>query len=81
MKASDGKDLSWWSIAGEDKKFVAAKATIVGDTVVVSAEGVTKPVAVRFGWNQLAEPNLKNGADLPASPFRTDAWTDAVNVP
>ncbi len=81
LKASDGKDLSWWSIAGEDKKFVAAKATIVGDTVVVSAEGVTKPVAVRFGWNQIAEPNLKNGADLPASPFRTDTWTDAVNVP
>ncbi len=81
LKASDGKDLSWWSIAGEDKKFVAAKATITGDTVVVTAEGVATPVAVRFGWNQIAEPNLKNGADLPASPFRTDTWTDAVNVP
>ncbi len=81
LKARDGKDLSWWSIAGEDKKFVPAKATISGDTVVVTAEGVAKPVAVRFGWNQIAEPNLKNGADLPASPFRTDTWTDAVNVP
>ncbi len=39
-----------------------------------------KPVAVRFSWNQIAEPNLKNEADLPASPFRTDTWTDAVNV-
>ncbi len=81
LNSRDGKDLSWWSVAGEDKKFVVAKATITGDTVVVSAEGVTKPVAVRFGWNQLAEPNLSNGAGLPASPFRTDTWTDAVNVP
>ena len=80
LKSSDGKDLSWWSIAGEDKKFVAAQATISGDTVVVTAEGVATPVAVRFGWHQLAEPNLKNGADLPASPFRTDTWTDAVNA-
>ncbi len=80
LKSRDGKDLSWWSIAGEDKKFVKATAKIAGDTVVVTAEGVTKPVAVRFGWHQLAEPNLNNGADLPASPFRTDTWTDAENA-
>ena len=80
LKATDGKDLSWWSVAGEDKKFVPAKATITGDTVVVTAEGVATPVAVRFGWHQLAEPNLSNAAGLPASPFRTDTWTDAVNV-
>lgn len=61
LKSRDGKDLSWWSIAGEDKKFVKATAKIAGDTVVVTAEGVTKPVAVRFGWHQLAEPNLNNG--------------------
>lgn len=81
LKSRDGQNLSWWSVAGEDKKFVKATAKIVGETVVVSAEGVAKPVAVRFGWNQLAEPNLSNGAGLPASPFRTDEWTDAVNVP
>ncbi len=80
LKSRDGKDLSWWSVAGEDKKFVKATAKIVGDTVVVSAEGVTKPVAVRFGFHQLAEPNLTNAAGLPASPFRTDEWTDAVNT-
>lgn len=80
LKSRDGKDLSWWSVAGEDKKFVKATAKIEGDTVVVTADGVTKPVAVRFGWHQLAEPNLSNGAGLPASPFRTDTWTDAVNA-
>ena len=80
LKASDGKDLSWWTIAGEDKKFVKATAKIEGDTVVVSAEGVAIPVAVRFGYHQLAEPNLVNGAGLPASPFRSDKWTDATNT-
>jgi sialate O-acetylesterase len=80
LKSRDGKDLSWWSIAGDDKKFVKATAKIEGDTVIVSAEGVAKPVAVRFGWHQLAEPNLANGAGLPASPFRSDNWTDAVNA-
>ncbi|HTN03385.1 MAG TPA: sialate O-acetylesterase [Planctomycetaceae bacterium] len=80
LKSRDGKDLSWWSIAGDDKKFVKATAKIEGDTVIVSAEGVAKPVAVRFGWHQLAEPNLANGAGLPASPFRSDTWTDAVNA-
>ena len=80
LRSRDGKDLSWWSIAGEDKKFAKATAKIVGDTVVVMADGVAKPVAVRFGFHQLAEPNLMNGAGLPASPFRTDTWTDAVNT-
>jgi len=41
---------------------------------VVSSPEVEKPVAVRFGWHQLAEPNLMNEAGLPASPFRTDDW-------
>ncbi|RLS53541.1 MAG: sialate O-acetylesterase [Planctomycetota bacterium] len=81
LKSRDGQELTWWSVAGADKKFVKATARIDGDKVVVTAEGVAEPVAVRFGWNQLAEPNFFNGAGLPASPFRTDTWTDAVNVP
>jgi sialate O-acetylesterase len=74
LKTRDGKTPSHFVIAGEDQKFVPAKAEIVGDTVVVSGEGVAKPVAVRYGWAQDAEPNLANGAGLPASAFRTDDW-------
>lgn len=72
LVSRDGKPLSWFTIAGEDKKFVEAKAEIDGNVVVVSAEGVAQPVAVRFGWHQEAEPNLSNKDGLPASPFRTD---------
>jgi sialate O-acetylesterase len=59
-------------IAGEDQQFVAAEAVIDGLTVVVSSDKVAKPVAVRYGWRDDAEPNLFNSAGLPASPFRTD---------
>lgn len=68
------KPLSWFEIAGEDKKFVSAEAVIDGETVVVSSPEVAKPVAVRLGWNRKATPNLANKAGLPASPFRTDKW-------
>ena len=78
LKSLNGQPLTWFTLAGEDKKFVEAKAELNGNTVTVSAEGVAKPVAVRFGWHELAEPNLANAAGLPASPFRTDKWTDAV---
>ena len=74
----DGKPLTWFSIAGADKKFVPATATIDGETVVVESADVGSPLAVRFGWHQNAEPNLANQAGLPASPFRTDDWADAV---
>ena len=74
MKSKDGQPFTHFLIAGEDKTFVPAKAEIVGDTIVVSAEGVAKATAVRFGWSQDAEPNLFNAAGLPASPFRTDDW-------
>jgi sialate O-acetylesterase len=59
---------------------VPAKAVIDGDTIVVESPQVAQPAAVRFGWHQLAEPNLCNQAGLPASPFRTDRWSDAVNA-
>jgi sialate O-acetylesterase len=67
-----GDRLTHFTIAGEDKKFVPAEAVIDGSTVVVSSPQVDKPVAVRFGWLDTAEPNLFNKAGLPASPFRTD---------
>ena len=72
--SSDGNALTWFSIAGADQKFYPAKAEIKGKKVIVSAENVPEPVAVRFAWDETAMPNLTNGAKLPASPFRTDSW-------
>lgn len=66
--------LAWFEIAGKDRTFYKARAEVDGKTVVVWNERVEKPVAVRFGWHQLAVPNLGNKEGLPASPFRTDRW-------
>lgn len=73
LVSRDGQPLTWFTIAGKDQEFVEAKAEIDGSSVVVWSESVPAPVAVRFAWNQTAEPNLSNKEGLPASPFRTDA--------
>ena len=73
--ASDGQPLRDFVIAGEDRKFVPAAAEIDGDTIVVHAEEVARPAAVRFAWRDDAAPNLANKAGLPASPFKTDQWS------
>jgi sialate O-acetylesterase len=69
--AKDGP-LQGFTIAGADKVFHPAHAEIRGNTVVVSSEAVSQPVAVRYGWARAPEGNLYNRAGLPASPFRTD---------
>ncbi len=76
LASRDGKELSWFEIAGQDRRFVKAEAMVDArtNTVVVRSLSVKEPVAVRFAWDELAQPNLMNGAGLPASPFRTDNW-------
>lgn len=68
------KTLKEFQIAGEDKIFYPADAKIDGKTIVVSSEKVKNPIAVRFAWKPIPEPNLFNAENLPASPFRTDDW-------
>ena len=71
LVAKDGP-LTHFAIAQKEGDFVPATAVIDGDTVVVSSENVKEPTAVRFGWENAAEPNIFNKEGLPASPFRTD---------
>jgi sialate O-acetylesterase len=72
LKASDGKALSWFVIAGEDGRFYPADAKIEGAQVWVSSKRVARPAAVRMAWDEAARPNLVNSDGLPAWPFRTD---------
>lgn len=44
---TDGGALEGFEISGADRNFIAATATIVGDTVEVTSGSVTAPVAVR----------------------------------
>lgn len=74
LTSRDGKELTHFNIAGDDKQFVDAKAVIDGNTIVVSSLDVPTPVAVRFGWGHADITNLSNKEGLPASSFRTDNW-------
>lgn len=74
VEAKNGK-LQRFAIAGADKQWHWADATIDGDDVVVTSSQVSEPVAVRYAYStNPAGANLYNEAGLPASPFRTDAW-------
>lgn len=72
LENHNDKPLNWFTIAGANQKFVPATAVIKGKQVIVSAPSVNKPVAVRFAWDEAAQPNLFNKDNLPARPFRTD---------
>ncbi|MEX2186108.1 MAG: sialate O-acetylesterase [Pirellulales bacterium] len=70
-----GGKLARFAIAGADKKWHWAEATIDGNDVVVKSPEVSNPVAVRYGYSMNpAGANLYNKEGLPASPFRTDDW-------
>ncbi|MBL7042857.1 MAG: hypothetical protein ISR77_29740, partial [Pirellulaceae bacterium] len=70
----DGQ-LKRFAIAGADKQWHWAEATINGDTVVVKSPDVPEPVAVRYAYTMNpAGANLYNKEGIPASPFRTDDW-------
>lgn len=64
-----------YAVAGEDRVWHWATATIVGDDVICSSPEVSRPVAVRYGFSMNPKgANLYNRDGLPASPFRTDNW-------
>jgi len=71
LASRDGKPLSWFEVIDADQGgFVKADARIEGSAVVLSAPEVKHPVAMRFAWSMLAEPNLMNAEGLPAGAFR-----------
>jgi sialate O-acetylesterase len=76
LKAKSGGALKGFTIAGPDRKFYEAEASIEGSEVVVRSPQVAFPVAVRYAWADYPNnANLCNAADLPASPFRTDSYS------
>ncbi|MDR3199138.1 MAG: 9-O-acetylesterase [Planctomycetaceae bacterium] len=70
LKTRDGKNPDWFEIAGADGVYRKAEAVINGVTVTLKNNDVAKPYAVRFAWDQAAEPNLQNEAGLPLGAFR-----------
>ncbi|MEW4451727.1 sialate O-acetylesterase [Bremerella sp. JC817] len=72
LKTTDGKAPTAFWIAGKDRQWKPAEATIEGTTVRLTNAEVPKPVAVRYAFASFPEVNLVNADGLPAVPFRTD---------
>ncbi|WP_207425274.1 sialate O-acetylesterase [Pedobacter sp. SYSU D00535] len=71
---SFGKELTTFEIAGANKIFYPAKATINGSSVSVSSPMVKEPAAVRYAFKDFVVGDLFSTEGLPASSFRTDDW-------
>lgn len=68
-------DLRGFEVAGADKVFHKAKATYYWTKgIIITSPEVKQPVAVRYCFRNFQVGNVKNMADLPLIPFRTDNW-------
>ncbi|MBB4045782.1 sialate O-acetylesterase [Bacteroides reticulotermitis] len=72
LTTNNGKDPDWFYMKNEKGVFVKVNATIENDKIVIlRGNNKNVPVEIRFGWDEIAMPNLINKEGLPASPFRT----------
>jgi sialate O-acetylesterase len=67
-----GGAATGFEVAGRDRKYAAATATIDGNTVIAASADVPAPVYVRYGWANSPQCDLFNGDGLPASPFTSE---------
>ena len=74
--------IEGFEIAGNDRVFHPAKAQHFwqpgggywDEAIIVSSPEVKQPVAVRYCFKNFQMGNVKNAANLPLFPFRTDNW-------
>ncbi len=67
-----GEEITNFELAGEDGKFVPARASIKGNKIVLHSDGVKTPAAARYMWVDYAEVTLFGANGLPVAPFRTN---------
>ena len=69
-KPTPGTKLNHFRLCGTDRKWHAAEAVIIEDTLVVTSAKVPSPIGVQYAYNAVPEnSNLYNKAGLPAIPF------------
>lgn len=68
LTTSDGKQPDWFYANTKGGRFAKAKVELDGNRIIVEVGGQKHPV-VRFGFDEVAQPNLRNRAGLPAESF------------
>ena len=81
LVSKDGQPLTWFTIAGAGREICSRRGDDHQRTVVVSSPDVAWPVAVRFAWNEIAQPNLFNQAGLPAVPSAPTGLSGEIKFP
>ena len=71
LHVQGGGKLMGFAIAGDDKVWHWADASVKGSDVTLTAQEVPQPRFVRYDWANNPDGNLYNDSDLPASPFQT----------
>ncbi|MBR2287384.1 MAG: hypothetical protein IJ865_04010 [Clostridia bacterium] len=65
----DGKEPALLEVAGADRKYVPASASLAGGGLAVCAPGVEYPLYARYAWTDYAVVNLFGTNGLPLEPF------------
>lgn len=71
---SFGKEMSCFEVAGANKRFYPAKASVIDGGITLICPSVAEPVAVRYAFKDFVVGDLFNTEGIPASSFRTDDW-------
>jgi sialate O-acetylesterase len=72
---SRGREILNFTVAGADRRFHPAEATLAGDRVDVFSPDVAEPEAVRYCFDDVSGAEIftvEGGLPLPS--FRTDDW-------
>lgn len=71
-------DIKGFELAGEDRTFYPAKAKVIENknSIEVSCEEVSHPVAVRYAFRNVHAGNVVTTEGQPLVPFRSDNWDD-----
>lgn len=69
LTTTNGQAPVGFEVSANGKQYHPATARIEGETVVLTSDKVKKPKYARYGWYTYMEPNLVNGAELPATPY------------
>lgn len=69
LKAKATNKSLGFCLAGSDGKFVWAKSTIKGNSIILSNPSIQRPVWVRYAWADNPVADIYNIQGLPATPF------------
>lgn len=72
LKSADESKVIGFELAGKNKVYHEASATIDGETVILFSESINDPAYVRYAWEPYTKANLYNADGLPASTFTTE---------